>query len=34
MSGYLSPLVFCLLFLDGHGIHVGMSHKQCFVCKF
>lgn len=34
MSRYLSPLVFHLLFLDGHRVDVGASNKQGFICKF
>lgn len=34
ISRYLSALVFCLLFLVEHRIHMGASSKQCFICKF
>lgn len=31
--GYLSPLVFCLLFLGEHRIHVTASYKQGLLCE-
>lgn len=32
--GYLSPLVLCLFFFDGHRIHVVGSDKQGLVSEF